>query len=150
MRCFRHYSHLIVTWSHRVFFVTSIGLLCICLADQLSIFIFLVSKYIVVRWNRWRVWHQDLLLIRLRPSVVLSSLRVPVFRFIVLSWSWYYFRSLCAQSIFKPFDLWREGVMRFDQLNSKLIEAELLQGLCTLHSSVYVIETVGRMVCTRA
>lgn len=40
--------------------------------------------------------------------------------------------------------------MRLDQLDAKLVESELLQGLRTLHSPVDVVETVGRIISTRA
>ena len=56
---------------------------------------------------------------------------------------------LIDKSIFKSFDARSETWVRFYQLYSKLVQAEILKRLCALHLPVYLLEAVCDTVTAR-
>lgn len=122
--------------------------------DQLACLVLFVTEDVVVRGNRRRIRHHDLLLLLVvcsRPLVAAGCpLILPLRWLVVLTWPRDFRLLLLFKALVETLNFGSEGVIGLYQLYSKLVKAELLKSLGTLHGAVDIIKTVGCIISPRS
>lgn len=149
-------ADLVLTWADSVRFFTGVHQLSILLPDKFPLCVLFVTEDEVVGRDRRRVdLLHDLLALVVAPTAggaVRGSLPSNPFLLFevgartrdLLNFLWTEFTAL------ETFDTRCEAGMRLHELDTKLIQAEPLQRLGTLHVSIDLIESIGDIVTTGA
>ena len=130
---------VIVARTYSIALSSSMDLLCVSLLNKLSVIIFLISKDILVGWDRRRVLQLipiDLLPFRLRTHFLWLR---PVLFLIILAWPGG-IRVLFETLIRETIDFGGEAIWRFNDSYSKLLQPVHLQSLRWLDTLAHLVE----------
>lgn len=125
-------------------------LLRILLSYKLTVSVLFITKHIVVGWNRWWIGKHSRHATALAPScrirvMILSIINLKGHSMLVGTWPWI----LRFRSNFAPMETLNarsKTCMRLDKVYSKLIKAEALKSLRTLHVSLNLGEAIRHCV----